>query len=118
MFWEEKFTGEENFTLGQFIAANMKNCVCHNVRKLREIKDSYEYITLDISLEFDSLDKMRIIYSDPKDNYVISGKGLIISLGIKAKASPNKYKKCKLCHWKCQYEVPFKYYQGFLKYSL
>ena len=32
-FWEEKFTGEENFTLGEFLVANMKNGGCRNVRK-------------------------------------------------------------------------------------
>ena len=25
-FWEEKLTGKDNFTLGEFIALNMKNC--------------------------------------------------------------------------------------------
>ena len=37
-FWEENFTGEEKFTLGEFTAVNMKNCGRHNVRKHREIK--------------------------------------------------------------------------------
>ena len=41
-FWEEKFTGEENFILGEFSAVNSKNCGCQNVRKNREIKDSYK----------------------------------------------------------------------------
>ena len=40
MFWEEKFTGGEKFTLGEFTAGNMKNCGCGNVRKHREIKGS------------------------------------------------------------------------------
>ena len=31
-----------------------------NVRKHREIKGSYKYVTLDISFNFDSLDKMEI----------------------------------------------------------
>ena len=31
----------------------------------------------------------------PKDNLVISGKGLITPLGIKAKTRPNKYKKAR-----------------------
>ena len=46
--WEEKFTGEEKFTLGEFSAVNMKNCVRRNVSKQREIKCSNKYITLDI----------------------------------------------------------------------
>ena len=47
-FWEEKFTGEENFTLGEFSAVNMKNCSRKNVRKQRDIKGSDTYVTLDI----------------------------------------------------------------------
>ena len=55
MFLEEKFTGEENSTLGEFIAVNMKDCSRRNIRKHREIKGSDKYATLDISLKFDSL---------------------------------------------------------------
>ena len=90
IFWEENFTGEEKFTLGEFSAVNMKNCGRGNVRKHREIKGSDKYVTLDISLKFFSLDKMRITSSDPKDNLVRSGKGLIASLGIKSKTIPKK----------------------------
>ena len=32
-FWEENSTGEENFTLGEFSAMNMKICGLRNVRK-------------------------------------------------------------------------------------
>ena len=71
----------------------MKNCGSHNVSKHREIKGSDKYITLDVSLKFCSLDKMRIIYSEPEYNLGISGKGLITSLGLKAKAMPHNYKK-------------------------
>ena len=49
-----------------FSAMNMKNCGCRNVRKHREIKGSDKYITLDISLKFDSLGKMKITSSDSK----------------------------------------------------
>ena len=38
---------------------------------------------------------MRIKYSQPKDNLVRSGKGLITSLDLKAKARSNKYKKAR-----------------------
>ena len=55
MFWDENFT-----------PANMKNCGCCNVRKYREIKDGDKYITLEISLDFVSLDKIKITYSEPK----------------------------------------------------
>ena len=109
--WEEKFTGEESLTLGEFTDVNMKNCGSRNVRKHREIKGSDKYATLDISLKFGSLDKMRITSLEPKYNLVISGKGLITSMGIKAKASSKK-KKGKVCHRKYQHEVHFKYYQG------
>ena len=61
-FWEEKFTGEEKL----FLAVNMKNCGRRNVRKHREIKGSDKYVTLEISLKFDSLDKMRTTSSESK----------------------------------------------------
>ena len=61
-FWEEKFTGEEEL----FSAMNMKNCGCHNVRKHKVIKSSDKYVTLDISLKFDSLDKIKITSSESK----------------------------------------------------
>ena len=44
-FWEGKFTGKENL----FLAVNMKNCGCRNVREHTEIKVSDMYVTLDIS---------------------------------------------------------------------
>ena len=69
---------------------NMKNVGRQNVRKHREIKDSDKYITLYILLKFGSLDKMIITSSEPKDYLGRSGKGLIISLGIKAKARQKK----------------------------
>ena len=84
-FWEDNFTGEENFTVGEFTPVNMKNCGRCNVGKHREIKDSDKYITSDISLKFVSLDKMIIASSYPKDNFGISGKGLITSLCLNAK---------------------------------
>ena len=56
---------------------------------------SDKYVTLDISLQLDSLDKMRITSSESKDNLGRPGKGLITSLGLKVKASPKKYKKAR-----------------------
>ena len=61
-FWEGKFTGEEKL----FSAVNMKNCGCLNVRKHKDINGSDKYITLDISLKFDKLDKMKITSSESK----------------------------------------------------
>ena len=57
---EENFTGEKKFTLGELSNGNMENCDCRNVRKHREIKGSDKYVTLEILLKFDSLDKIRI----------------------------------------------------------
>ena len=54
------FTGEEKL----FSAVNMKNCGRRNVIKHREIKGSDKYVTLDISLKFDSSDKMKITSSE------------------------------------------------------
>ena len=94
-FWEGKFTGEENFTIGEFSAVNMKNCHHLNVRRHREIKGSAKYVILDISLNFYSLYKMIITSSESKLNLGISGKGLIASLGRKFKTRPKKYKKVR-----------------------
>ena len=41
------------------------------------------------------LDKIRITSSETKDNSGRLGKGLITSLVLKAKTSPNKYKKSR-----------------------
>ena len=69
---------------------NTKNCGRLNVSKHREIKDSDKYMTLDISLKFVSLDKIKIAYLEPKDHLGRSGKQLITSLGLKAKLRPKK----------------------------
>ena len=95
MFWEEIFTGEENFTLCELSTVNMKHCGRWNVRKHREIKGSEKYVTLDKLSKFDSLEKIKITSSESKDYLGRSGKGLITSLGIKAKVRPHKYKKSR-----------------------
>ena len=61
-FREGKFTGKENF----FLAVNMKNCGHRNFRKHEDIKGNDKYVTLDISLKFDSLDKMKITSLESK----------------------------------------------------
>ena len=63
-FWEGKFTGDKKL----FSAVKMKHFGRHNVRKHRDIKGSDKYVTLDILLKIDSPDKMKITYSDSKDN--------------------------------------------------
>ena len=50
------FTGEEKL----LSAVNMKTFGRRNIRKHREIKGNDKYVTLDISLKTDSLDKMKI----------------------------------------------------------
>ena len=92
-FWEEKFTGEKKFTLGEFSAVSMKNCDRRNVRKQRKIKGSDKYVTLNISLKFDSLEKIRITSSESEVKLVIPGKWLTTSVGLKDKIRPKKYKK-------------------------
>ena len=76
-FWEEKFTGKEIF----FLAVDMTKCGLSNLRKQKEIRgsDKYvtlmdhkeirgsnKYVTLGISSKFDSLDKIKITYSESK----------------------------------------------------
>ena len=55
-FWEENFTGEVKL----FSAVNMENCGRQNVRKHKEIKGSEKYVTSDMTLKFDNMDKMKI----------------------------------------------------------
>ena len=74
---------------------NIKNCGRRNVRKHKDVKGSDKYVTLDISLKFDNLDKMKITYLDSKGKLERSGKGLITSLGFEAKVKPQKYKKSR-----------------------
>ena len=74
---------------------NIKNCGRQNVRKHKKMKGSDKYVTLDISSKFDSLEKMKITSSESKRKLEISGKGLITSLGFKAKVRPQRYKKAR-----------------------
>ena len=85
-FWEEKFTGKENL----FLAVDMKNCGRRNVRKQKETRGSENYVTLDISSKFDSLDKMKITSSESKGKLEKSGNGLITSMGFTTKARSQK----------------------------
>ena len=62
MFWEENFTSKENL----FLTVNMKNCGRRNIRKHQEIKVIDKYVTLDISLKFDSLVNVRNTSSESK----------------------------------------------------
>ena len=73
----------------------MKNGVCRNVRKHRDIKNCDQYITLNISLNFGNTEKMKITSSDQKYYLGISGKGLITSMGIKTIIRSMKTKKAR-----------------------
>ena len=88
-FWEESSKGKEK----HFLAVNMKNCGRRNVRKHKEIKGRDKYVPLDISSKFDSLDKIKITSSESQGELEWSVKGLITSIGFKAKVRPWKYKK-------------------------
>ena len=74
---------------------NISHCGCQNYSKHIYINDGDDYITLDISLKFDSLDNTIITSSEPKDNLGRSGKGFITFLVLKAKARPKKCKKTR-----------------------
>ena len=73
----------------------MKKCGRHNIRKHREIKNGEKYATLEISLRFFSLDKIKITSSEQKYYLGRSEKGLIIYLGIKTIEKSNKNKKVR-----------------------
>ena len=74
---------------------NMKICGLHNIRKHRDIKNDDNYITVDISLNFGSLYKIKITSSELKEYWVRSGKGVITCMGIKAIIRSNKNKKAR-----------------------
>ena len=61
--WEEKFTGKEYF----FLSVNIKSCGHRKVSKHKEVKDSDKIVTLDISVKFDSQNKMETAYSESKE---------------------------------------------------
>ena len=88
MFWGGKFKGKEYL----FLSVNMKNCGCLKVRKHKEIMGSDKYVTLDISANFDSLNKLETTSSESKGKLGRSGKGLIIALDFKTKVRSSKYK--------------------------
>ena len=73
----------------------MKKYGRRNVRKHKEIKGSYKYVTLGISLKFDKLDKIKFTSSDSKGKLEKLGKVLITSMGFKANVRPQKYKKSR-----------------------
>ena len=99
-FWEGKFTVKEIL----FLSVNTKKCGRRKVRKDKEIKGSDKYVILEISSNFDSLDKMKTTSPESKGKLEGSGKGLITFLGFKTKSRSQKIQKGKVCHRKCQRE--------------
>ena len=77
----------------------------------KEIKGSDKIVTLNVSEKFDSLNKMKTIYSESKEKLRRSGKGLVTALAFKTKVRFAKIQKGKVCHRKCQQEGPFEDYQ-------
>ena len=85
-FWEEKFTGKQDF----FQSVNMENCCRRKVRKHKEIKGSHKCVILNISDKFDSPKDMETTSSESKGKLGRSGKGLVTALAIKTKARSKK----------------------------
>ena len=85
----------KKFTLGEFTAVKMNYFGIPNIRKHIVTKGGDKYVTVDVSLKFDILEKMKIKYSESKEKLERSGKGLITSLGFRDKVRPHKYKKAR-----------------------
>ena len=85
---KKRITGNQDL----FESVNMKNCCQRNVRKHKEIKGSDKCVTLNmyeilnISENFDNLDKMETTPSESKVKMEGSGKGLVTALALKTKA--------------------------------
>ena len=88
-FWEEKFTCKQDL----FQSANMKNCGRRIVSKHKEIKGIDKCVTLYISENFDSLNKMDTTSSESQVELGRSGKGLVTALAIKNKARSKNRKR-------------------------
>ena len=79
----------------------MKNCGRRKVRKHKDIKGSDKFVTLNIyeilniSKEFDDLNKMETTSSESKVELERSGKGLVTTLALKTKARSTKFKKAR-----------------------
>ena len=73
----------------------MKNCGRLNVRKHKDIKGSDKYVTLNISLKSDIMDKIRITSLESTVKLVGSVQWFIASLGLKAKTRQKEYKKAR-----------------------
>ena len=94
-FWEGKFTGKQDL----FLSVNMKNCGRRKVMKHKEIKGSDKCVTLNIyeilniSENFNSLNKMETTSSESKVELERSGKGLVTALDLNTKAGSKNTKR-------------------------
>ena len=89
--WGGKFAGKEYL----FLSMNMKICDRRKFRKNKEIKDSDKVVTLDISANFDILNKMETTSSISKEKLERSEKELVTALDFKTKVGSPKYKKAR-----------------------
>ena len=74
---------------------NMKNCGRRKVRKHKEIKDSDKIFTLNISVKFNILNKMKTTSSESKVKLGRSRKGLVTNMDFKTKVRSSKCKKSR-----------------------
>ena len=85
-FEEEKLTGKKDL----FQSVNIKNCGRRKVSKHKEIKVSDKIVTLNVSENVDSLNKMETTSSESKRKLGRSGKGLVTALYLKTKVRSQK----------------------------
>ena len=74
---------------------NIKHCDRRKVRRHKDIKGSDKCVTLNVSANFDSMNKMETTSSESKGELGRSGKGLVTALDLKTKVRPKKYKKAR-----------------------
>ena len=90
-FCEKKFTVKKDL----FQSVDMKNCGRCKVMKHKEIKGSDKIVTLNVSANFDSLNRMETTSSFSKGKLVRSEKGLVTALTFNTKEGSQKYKKAR-----------------------
>ena len=71
----------------------MKNCGRRKVRKHKEIKGSDKIVTLNVSANFESMNKIETTSSDSKGKLGRSGKGLVTALALKTKVRSKNTKR-------------------------
>ena len=80
----------------------MKNFGPRNVRNHKEIKGSGKYVTLDISLKFDSLDKIKNLIFRVNRKIGKISKGVDYLSGFQGQSKATQTQKGKACQQKCQ----------------